>query len=84
MYKVEFSKKAEKQFDKLNLNVQGRILAVLERLKVRPHSRVKKIVGNHYLRARAGDYRIILDIVDKNLIIYVIEVGHRKNIYNNF
>ena len=81
MYSVEFSKKSEKQFDKLPLNIQERIISCLERIKIRPHHFVKRIVGSTYFRARAGDYRIIIDIKQMILIIHVVEVGHRKNIY---
>ncbi len=81
MYKIEFSEKAQKQFDKLTLEIQGRIINVLERIKIRPYSYVKKIIGSPYFRARVGANRLILDIKNEILIIYVIEVGHRKNIY---
>ena len=81
MYSIEFSKKAESQFDKLPLNAQGKIIAVLERIKIRPFHFVKRIVGSNYYRARAGEYRIILDIVKNKMLIYVIELGHRRNIY---
>ncbi len=82
MYNIEFSKIAEKQFYKLEREVQSRIISVLERIKIRPYNNVKKLVGNPYFRLRVGDYRIILDIKETKLIIFIIEVGHRKNIYN--
>lgn len=81
MYKVEFSKDAEKQFFKLEKNLQERIVSTLERCQARPYAHVKKLVGNDYHRLRVGDYRIILDIQDNKLMILVIEIGHRKNIY---
>jgi len=81
MYKIEFSEKAQKQFDKLTLEIQGRVINVLERIKIRPYNYVKSISGTPYFRARVGTYRLILDIKNKILVIYVIEVGHRKNIY---
>ena len=34
-------------------------------------------------RYRIGDYRIICEIQDEKIIVLVLEVGHRKNIYNN-
>lgn len=81
MYRIVLSDKAKRQLKKLSENVRDRIGSVIERLKIRPYSHVKRIIGSSYFGARARDYRIILDIVDKNLIIYVIELGHRKNIY---
>ncbi len=82
MYSVEFTKTAEKQFDKLPNHIQIRILNVLERIKIRPFHFVKRKEGSQYFIMRAGEHRAILDIqIDKNFI-YVIEVGHRKNIYD--
>ncbi len=81
MYDIEFSKTAEKQLYKLEKDMQIRIISILERIKVRPYPHVKKLIGCPYFRLRAGDYRIILDIKEDKVLIYVIEVGHRKNIY---
>lgn len=81
MYTVDFSKDAEKQFDKLPKEIQERIINSLERIKIRPYSYVLRLVGSPYYRLRVGDYRIILDIKDNKLIIFVIEMGHRKEVY---
>lgn len=81
MYDIEFSKTAEKQFYKLEKNTQIRIISILERIRVRPYPYVKKLIGSPYFRLRAGDYRVILDIKEDKLLILVIEIGHRKQIY---
>lgn len=82
MYEIEFSKTAEKQLYKLDKETQSRIISALERIRIRPHSFVKRLVGSPYFRLRVGDYRVILDIQNDKLIIFVIEVGHRKNVYD--
>lgn len=81
MYQIEFSKVAEKQFYKFEKSLQIRIISSLERIRIRPYPYVKKLVGNPYFSLRAGDYRIILDVNQGKLVILVIEIGHRKNIY---
>jgi mRNA interferase RelE/StbE len=81
MYEIEFDKKATKQFKKLPQNAQSRIIKTLERIKIRPHFFVKSLSGLPYFRLRVGDYRLILDIKNKKLIIIVLELGNRKNIY---
>ena len=81
MYSIEFSKTAEKQLYKLERDIQSRIIATLERCRVRPHHYVKRLVDMPYYKLRIGDYRAILDIKDDKLLILVIEVGHRKDIY---
>jgi len=81
MYGVELTKIAEKHLHKLKKDIQSRIISALERCKVRPYPHIKKLVGNPYFGLRVGDYRVILDIKRDKLIILVIDVGHRKNIY---
>ena len=81
MYELELSAKAEKQLCKLDKYTQIRIISALERIRIRPFSYVKKLVSTSYFRLKVGKYRVILDIKQNKLIIYVIEVGHRRNIY---
>lgn len=81
MYRVEFSQKAESQLYKLKKEMQYRIINVLERISIRPFHFVKRLVGSPYYRLRVGDYRVILDIKQDKLIIFVIELGHRRNVY---
>lgn len=82
MYSIEFTQTAEKQFDRLSKDVQIRMIRVFERIKIRPFHFVKRKEETPYFIMRAGDYRTILDIKPENSIVYVIEVGHRKNIYD--
>ncbi len=82
MYEIILSPKAKKQFDKLNKDLKERIGSVFERIKIRPFSyNLKRLQGTTFYRLRIGDYRIILDIKQDKLIIIVVELGHRKNIY---
>ena len=81
MYQIIFSKKSEKQLSKLEKDIQKRIVGVLERIKIRPHSYVKNLIGKSFSRLRVGDYRIIIDVENEIKILQVLEVGHRKNIY---
>lgn len=81
MYEVIFSDTAFKQLKKLDKEIQRRLVAVIERIRIRPEGHVKKLVGEPYFRLRVGNYRVILDIHKGKCIILVIEVGHRKNIY---
>ena len=81
MYTIEFTKSAEKQFFKLELGVQERIISTLERIRIRPYPHVKRLVGKPYFRLRVGHYRVILEIREETLFIYVVELGDRRNIY---
>ena len=81
MYQLIYSEEAFKQLKKLDKEIQKRIISTLERIRIRPYPHIKKLVGSPYFRLRVGDYRIILDIKENKLLIFIIEVGHRKNIY---
>ena len=81
MYEVIILPKAEKQLEKLDWLTQQRILNVLSRLKIRPFAHVKKLVASPHYRARAGKYRIILNIIKNKLLILVLEIGPRPRIY---
>ncbi|MCZ7357466.1 MAG: type II toxin-antitoxin system RelE/ParE family toxin [Candidatus Methanoperedens sp.] len=81
-YEIIFSDKALRQLKKLERNVQERIIAVLERIRVRPEAYVTKLVGDPGYKLRVGDYRVIMDIDNKILRILILKVGYRKNIYD--
>ena len=83
MYDLVYSQEVVKQLNKLERETQTRIISTLERIRIRPYPYVKKLVGCPYFRLRVGDYRVILNIMENKLMIFVIEVGHRKNIYND-
>jgi len=82
-YTVEFSTAARRQFRKLPRNVQTIIQPEIDALadEPRPHG-VEKMSGekNAY-RVRVGDYRIIYEIHDAVLIVVVVRVGHRREVY---
>jgi len=81
MYEIIFSDKAKSQFNKLEKNVQERLGSVLERIKLRPEHFLEKLVGEPGFKLRVGDYRIFLEIYNDKLVIFVIELGHRRNVY---
>lgn len=81
MYTIEFTELSKKQFLKLPKNTQKRIKNTLQRIRIRPFSYVKRLSGSTAYSLRVGDYRVILDIIKKEIVILVLEIGHRKNIY---
>ncbi|MBT3582321.1 type II toxin-antitoxin system RelE/ParE family toxin [archaeon] len=81
MFDIFFTAESKKYLKKLNEKDKIRIISSLERCRIRPHSFIKKLVSSPYFRLRVGNYRIILDIQSGKLLIIVIEIGHRRNIY---
>ena len=83
MYELIYSPSASKQLEKLEHNIKERIVVALERLRIRPEScDIKKLVGMPGYRFRVGNYRVIFDMKKDKLIILVLQIGHRKNIYD--
>jgi mRNA interferase RelE/StbE len=80
-YEIIFSDQALRQLKKLEKTVQGRIIAALERIRIRPQAYVTKLVGDQGYKLRVGDYRVLMDIDNNKLTILVLKAGHRKNIY---
>ena len=80
-YRIIFTTHAKKSIQKLPEKVKSRIEAALLRIQTRPFDFVEKMTNHPFFKLRVGEYRIILDIRDNELIILVVEAGHRRNIY---
>ena len=84
---IEFSPLAEKQFLKLDKQIQRQIQKFVLQLKnlENPRSLGKALVGNlsHLWRYRVADYRLICDIQDEKILVTILRIGHRKEIYKN-
>ena len=74
---------AERQLKALTEPVQKRIVKRLRTLKDNPRPQgIKKLAGQDDLyRIREGDYRIVYTIQDKKLIVLVVKIGDRKEVY---
>lgn len=82
-YIAILSKKAQKQLDNLSDYIAEPIIEAITHLEENPRpSGYKKLKGRGGYRVRVGNYRIIYDILDKELIIDIITLGHRKDIYD--
>jgi mRNA interferase RelE/StbE len=81
-YKISISSKAEKQLAKLPTQFYTKIIENILNLAENPRpSGCKKLKGRAGYRIRIGDYRVIYSIVDSILLVQVIAVGDRKEIY---
>ena len=80
-YEILFSDKALKQLKKIEPKVQERIIAALEKIRIRPEAYVIKLVGYNVYKLRVGDYRVIMDLDNKKLHILILKVKHRRNVY---
>lgn len=85
-YKVILKPLAEKQFAKLPKDKQKRLFAAFLALadNPRPHGSIKLQGNIDYFRVRVGDYRIVYGIIDHELKVLVLSLGHRSDIYDKF
>jgi mRNA interferase RelE/StbE len=83
-YAIEFSKSAQKEFSRLSPQLRLRIAKAIYKLENDPKKgNVRPMIGSKSWRLRAGDYRVIYDILDQKLVILIIKVGHRRDIYRS-
>lgn len=82
-YRVEFSPAAARQLRKLDTSARHSMNGVIALLaeNPRPPSARRLVGGEGEWRVRTGDYRVIYDIDDGVLVVLVIAVGHRREIY---
>jgi mRNA interferase RelE/StbE len=82
-YEIRLTGTAQKQLDKLNDSVAGMLIETIRQLAVTPRLQgCQKLKGRDGYRIRKGDFRIIYDIYDKILVIEIIAVGNRRDIYD--
>jgi mRNA interferase RelE/StbE len=83
---VEFEARANKQLDKLNRRDAARIVKLLDEVAALddPRSRGHVLVGQMagLWRYRAGDWRIVCQLVDHKLVVLVLKIGHRREVYD--
>lgn len=82
-YRIEFTPAAVRQLRKLDGKARRRIQAAIELLaeEPRPNGAKKLVGGDGQWRVRTGDYRIVYEIDDGVLLVLVVAVGHRREIY---
>ena len=82
MYELKIERRAVKFLKKVEKKQKDAIVQAIEALRVepRPHG-AKKLADRPGFRIRIGQYRIIYVIEEKEVLIYVLDIGHRKNIY---
>ena len=82
-YKIVFKKSAQKELSKLDKQNYEKIRVRIDSLarNPRPSNSRKLRTAASLWRLRAGDYRVIYDIQDRKLVVLIIRVRHRSEIY---
>jgi len=81
-YEIYFKESVWKELKKVPKNDLKKILSRIERLGDEPRPMgYEKLTGCELYRVRQGNYRVVYSIQDNELTVWVIKVGHRKNVY---
>ncbi|MDE2904588.1 MAG: type II toxin-antitoxin system RelE/ParE family toxin [Acidobacteriota bacterium] len=82
-YRIRVSRTAERQIKKLPLDARARVARSVQGLAIDPFpGGCRKLTGyDDVFRVRAGPYRILYSVNTGVLIVIVLKVGHRRNVY---
>lgn len=84
LYNLEWKRSAAKDLKSLPSDVRARVLRAVEQLVENPFPHgVKKLAGSeHSYRIREGSYRVLYTVTKATLIIEIVKIGHRKDVYD--
>jgi mRNA interferase RelE/StbE len=81
-FNIFFQREAVKELRKLPQAEIKRILKAISDLSDNPYPHgIKKLMGSEFFRIRVGNYRIVYSVIDSELLIYILKIGHRKDVY---
>jgi len=81
-YKVYFRESVEKDFKAIPKKDIRKILHRIESLAVEPRPLgCEKLTGQERYRVRQGQYRVVYSVQDKGSTVWIVKVGHRKDVY---
>ena len=83
-YRLEFKRSAVKDLTRLDRTVQVIIKDKLDLLCADPATlapNIKRLTGSGLFRLRVGDYRVVFTKDDDRIVILVVRIGHRKEVY---
>ena len=81
-YKIQIKKKVIKYLETLRKKDAERIISVIQALAIEPRpTGFKKLTGEDAYRIRIGNYRVIYEILDDMLIVYILKAGPRGDVY---
>ena len=81
VYNILITETAKKQLAKLDRQTAKRIDKKLREISHEPFLYVIRLAGLELYKLRVGDYRVLLSIQKEKLIIMVVEISHRRNVY---
>lgn len=83
-YEVKWTDTSLRNLKGLTKDVTRRIIEKVESISKEPFMFVTKLKGFDLYKLRVGDYRVIMNIERKKMVIFVVDVGHRSVIYRKY
>lgn len=84
-YRLSIIPSAQKELENLPNTELKRIVPKIEKLSENPRPYgCQKLTNRDGWRVRAGDYRVVYDILDNQQEVVIVHVGHRKDVYRKF
>jgi mRNA interferase RelE/StbE len=83
-YKVKYAERAWRAIEKMDRPIKRKIIAFVDKIEASQNPRFsgKALQGNdREWRYRVGDYRLICEIKDSEMIVWMVKIGHRKEVY---
>ena len=81
-YKITIKKSAAKELREISKKDLRKIIKCIQSLAQNPRPRgARKLSGKEQYRVRQGDYRIVYSVDDKNSMVDIVKIGHRREIY---
>ena len=81
-YSLEFAKSVRKDLKKIGKSDSSRILKAIDKLEVNPRPPTcKKLTDRELYRIRVGSYMVVYEIFDLRLVIMIVKIGDRKDVY---
>lgn len=81
-YRVRFAQPVAKELRRIDRREAKRLVEAAETLAGDPRpSGSQKVQGTPYMRIRVGNYRVIYEIRDEDLVVLVVRIGHRREVY---
>ena len=83
-YSLQIKRSAAKSLSKITKNDRIRLIEAIDRLREEPNAGgVLKGEFAGLRRLRVGSYRIVYEVIDEQLVILVVRIGHRKDVYRS-
>ena len=80
-YKIQIKKSVEKDISSYDKNTNSRLIKAIQDLQFDPYRKAKKLSGKILYRIRVGKYRIVYEIIEKDSLLVIYKISHRRDVY---